>query len=102
MYGFTGIIQDLGFKKYANDTVRVIFGHHVRVGFCLWAIELARVMRKKPHFGIGIVWGAIPMSFPVFWISVYGRSLNSYGTGPNLWVKKKLVEFRQGTQDKIP
>ena len=27
----------------------------VRVGFCLWAIELARVMRKIPHFGVGIV-----------------------------------------------
>ena len=80
-------------------SVRVVFGHHVRVGFCLWAIELARVMRKIPHFGIGIIWGAIHMSFPVFWINVSGRSLNSYGTSPNLWVQKELVKFRQGTQD---
>ena len=40
-----------------------------------------------------------PMSSPVFWISVSGRSLNSYGTSPNLWVQKELVKFRQGTQD---
>ena len=79
--------------------VRVVFGHHVWVGLCLWAIELARVMRKIAHFGIGIVWGVIPMSFPVFWINVSGRSLNSYGTSPNLWVQKELVKFRQGTQD---
>ena len=79
--------------------VRVISGHHMRVGFCLWAIELARVMRKIPHFGIRIIWGAFPMSFPVFWISVSGRSMNSYGTSPNLWVQKELVKFRQGTQD---
>ena len=79
--------------------VRVIFGHHVWVGLCLWAIEPARVMREIPHFGIGIVWGAIPMSFPVFWISVSGCSLNSYGTSPNLWVQKKLIKFRQSTQD---
>ena len=79
--------------------VRVNFGHHMRVGFCLWTIELARVMRKMPHFGIGIVWRVIPMSFPVFWISISGRSLNSYGTSPNLWVQKELVKFRQGTQD---
>ena len=80
-------------------SVRVVFGHHVWVGLCLWAIELTRVVRKIPHFGIGIVWGAIPMSFPVFWISVSGRSLNSYGTSPNLWVKKELDKFRQCTQD---
>ena len=79
--------------------VRVVFGHHVWVGLCLWAIEPARVMRKIPHFGIGIVWGAIPMSFPVFWINVSGCSLNSYGTSPNLWVQKKLIKFRQSTQD---
>ena len=79
--------------------VRVIFGHHMWVCLCHWAIELARVMRKIPHFGIGIVWGAMPMSFPVFWISVSGRFLNSYGTSPNLWVQKKLVKFWQGTKD---
>ena len=38
-----------------KGTVRVVFGHHMRVGFCLWAIELTRVVRKIPHFGIGIV-----------------------------------------------
>ena len=79
--------------------VRVNFGHHMWVGFFLWAFEWARVMRKIPHFGIGIIWGAILMSFPVFWISVSGRSLNSYGTSPNLWVQKELVKFWQGIQD---
>ena len=54
---------------------------------------------KKPHFGMGIIRGAIPMSFTVFWITVSGRSLNSYGTSPNLRVQKELVKFRQGTQD---
>ena len=72
--------------------MRVVF-------WLLWAIELARVMKKIPHFGIGIIWGAIPMSFPVFWIGVSGRSLNSYGTSPTLWDQKKLVNFWQGTQD---
>ena len=71
----------------------------VRVGFCLWAIELARVMRKKPHFGVGIVWGAFPSGLPVFPVSVSGCSWNSHGTSPNLWVQKKLVKFRQCTQD---
>ena len=87
------------YSAFGHVTVRVGFGHHVRVGFCLWAIELTRVVRKIPHFGVRIVWGAIPMSFPVFWISVSGRSLNSYGTSPNLWVQKELVKFRQCTQD---
>ena len=77
-------------RIWFNIFVRVNFGHQMWVGFCLWAIELTRVVRKIPHF----VWGAIPMSFPVFWISVSGRSLNSYGTIPNSWVKKKLVKFR--------
>ena len=40
-----------------------------------------------------------PMSFPVFWISITRRSLNSYGTSPNSWVQKELVKFRQSTQD---
>ena len=38
-----------------SDTLRVGFGHHMRVGFCLWAIELTRVVRKISHFGIGII-----------------------------------------------
>ena len=90
-------------KRFRRSAIRenfnLIFCHHMRVDFCLWAIDLARVMRKIPHFGIGIIWGAIPMSFPIFWISISGRSLNSYGTSPNLWVQKELVKFRQGTQD---
>ena len=73
--------------------------HHVRVGFCLWAIELARVMREILHFGVGIDWGAIPSGLPVFPVSVSGCSWKSHGTSPNLWVQKKLVKFRQGTQD---
>ena len=68
----------------------------VRVGFCLWAIELARVIRKIRHFGVGIVWGAIPSGLPVFQISVSGCSWNSHGTSPNLWGQRKLVQFRQG------
>ena len=53
-------------KNFETAYVRVGFGHHMRVGFCLWAIQLTRVARKVPHFGIGIIRGAIPMSFPVF------------------------------------
>ena len=71
----------------------------VRVGFCLWAIQFTRVMSKIPHFGVGIVCGVIPSGLPVFRISVSGCSWNTYGTSPNLWVQKKLVRFRQGTQD---
>ena len=82
-----------------SGTVRVISCQHVRVSFCLWAIELTRVVRKIPHFGIGIIWRAIPMNFPVFWIRVSGRSVSGYRTSPNLWVQKELVKFRQCTQD---
>ena len=71
----------------------------MRVVFCLWAFKLARVMRKIPHFGVGIVWGLIPNGLPVFWIIVPGCSRNSYGTSSNFWVQKKLVKFWQGTQD---
>ena len=71
----------------------------VRVGFCLWAIELVWVMKKTAHFGVGIVWGAIPSVLPVFQISVSGCSWDSHGTRPNLWVQKKLVKFWQGSQD---
>ena len=74
-------------KKKA--TVRIGFGHHV----CLRTIELPWVVMKIPPFGIRIVWGAIPMNLPVFWVSVSRRSLK-YGTSPHLWVKKKLVKFR--------
>ena len=86
-------------KRISVGIVRVGFGHHVWVEFCLWAIGLARVVRKIPHFRIGIIWGAIPMSFPVFRISISGRSVSGYGTSPNLWVQKELVKFRQCTQD---
>ena len=71
----------------------------MRVVFCLWAVELTRVMRKIPHFGVGIGWGTMPSGLPVFWIIVPGCSRNSYGTSSNLWVQKKLVKFWQGTQD---
>ena len=54
---------------------------------------------KNTHFGVEIVWGAIPSGLPVFRIIVYGRSRNSYGTSPNLWVQKKPIKLRQGTQD---
>ena len=54
--------------------------HHVRVVFCLWAVEMNRVMKKVPHFGVGIVWETIPSGLPVFWIIVPGCSRNSYGT----------------------
>ena len=70
----------------------------VRVGFCIWAVEMTRVMKTVPHFGVGIVWGTIPSGLPVFWIIVPWCSRNSYGTSPNLWVQKKLVKFWQGTQ----
>ena len=69
----------------------------VRVGFCLWAFESARVMKKIPHFGVGIVWGAIPSGLPVFRISVSGRSWNSYGTSAIFWVQKNSSSF-----DKAP
>ena len=69
----------------------------VRVGFCLWAIELARVMKKIPHFGVRIAWGAITSGLPVFQISVSGCSWNSHGTSPNLWVQKNSSSF-----DKAP
>ena len=71
----------------------------VRVVFCIWPIELTRVMRKVPHSGVGIVWGAIPSVLPVFQNSVSGYSWDNHGTSPNLWVQKKLVKFWQGTQD---
>ena len=69
----TFCLYDISFSTHMTYFllfVRVSFGHHMRHGFCLWATELARVVRKIPHFRIGIVWGAIPMSFPVFWIRV--------------------------------
>ena len=71
----------------------------VMVVFFLWVVELTRVMRKIPHFGVGIVWGTIPSGLPVFWIIVPGCSRNSYGTSPNLWAQKKLVKFWRGTHD---
>ena len=70
-----------------------------RVGFCLWAVNLTRVAKKVPRFGAGIAWATIPSGFPVFWIVVPGCSRNSYGTGPKLWVQKKLLKFCQCTQD---
>ena len=48
----------------------------VRVDFCLWAVKMTRVVRKVPHFGVGIVWGTIPSDLPVFWIIVPGCSRN--------------------------
>ena len=73
--------------------------HHVRVVFCLWAVQMTRVMRKVPHFGAGIAWGAISSGLPVFWRIVPGCSRNSYVKSPNLWVQKKLVKLWQCTQD---
>ena len=73
--------------------------HHVRVVFCLWAVHTALVVRRVPHFGAGIVWGTIPRCSSVFPIIVPRCSRNGYGTSPNLWVQKKLVQLWQGTQD---
>ena len=81
-------------RPLINMVVRIGFRHHV----CLRTIELSRVVRKIPPFRIRIGWGAVPMNFPAFWVSVSRRSLK-YGTSPHLWVKEKLVKFRQGTQD---
>ena len=67
--------------------------------FSLWAVELTRVMKKIPHFGVGIVWGTIPSGLPVFWIIVPGCSRNSHGTSPNLWVQEEIIKLWQGSQD---
>ena len=71
----------------------------VGIVFCLWAVQMTRVVRRVPHFGAGIVWGTISSGFPIFWIIVPGCSRNGYGTSPNLWVQKKLAKLWQGTQD---
>ena len=42
-------------RLHTEFHVRVGFCHHMRIGFCRWAIELVRVVRKIPHFGIGII-----------------------------------------------
>ena len=73
--------------------------HLLRVIFCLSAGLTARVVRRVPHFRAGTVWGTIPGCFPVFWIIVPRCFRNGYGTDPNLWVQKKLVELWQGTQN---
>ena len=56
-------------------------------------------MRRDHRFGTWIVWGTIPIGFPVSWVAVPGWSRNGYGTSPNLWVQKKFVKFRQNTQN---
>ena len=56
-------------------------------------------MERAHHFGTGIVWGTIPSGFPVYWVAVPWSSRNGYGTSPYLWVQKKHVKFRQGTQN---
>ena len=60
---------------------------------------MSRMVTEVTRFGAEIVWGTIPSGFPVVWIIAPGSSRNGYGTSPNLWVQKKLVKFRQGTQD---
>ena len=85
------VVSEILLLLTRNDTVRVIF--------CLWAIQLTKVVRRVPHFGAGIVWGTIPSGFPVFWFIVPGCSRNGYGTSPNLSFQKKLVKLWQGTQD---
>ena len=54
-------------------------------------------MRRGHHFGTGIVWGTIPIGFPVFWFADPGCSRSGYGTSPNLWVQKK-----KSSLDKAP
>ena len=71
----------------------------VRILFHLWVIYNTTVMRRDSRFGAGIVWGTIPIVFPISWVAVPGCSRNGYGTSPNLWVQKKFVKLRQSTQD---
>ena len=56
-------------------------------------------MRRDHRFGTGIVWGTIPIGFPVAWVAVPGCSQNGYWTSSYLWVQKKFVKFRQSTQN---
>ena len=56
-------------------------------------------MGRDSRFGTGIVWGTIPIEFPVSWVAVPGCSRNDYGTSPNLWVQKKFVKLWQSTQN---
>ena len=48
--------------------MRVIFGHHRRVGFCLWAIELKEWWGKYPTSG----WGSSEERSP--WVSQFSES----------------------------
>ena len=56
-------------------------------------------MRRDHRFGVGIVWGTIPIGFPVSWVAIPRCSRNGYGRSPNLWLQKKFVNFRQSTQN---
>ena len=56
-------------------------------------------MRRGSRLGTGIVWGTVPIGFPISWVTGPGCSWSGYGTTtPNLWVRKKFVKFRQSTQ----
>ena len=90
--------DDVADRTLSKSVINMI----VRVLFYLWVVQLTRMMRRQSHLGAGIVWGAIPSCFPVFWIAVPGYSRNGYGTSLNLWVQKKFVKFRQSTQDTRP
>ena len=95
---YTRLVVSPYFRSWSCKPSQLLLGETVRVGFCLWVVNFTRVAREGPRFGAGIAWGTIPSGFPVFPVSVSGCSWNSHGTSPSLWVQKKLVKFRQGTQ----
>ena len=67
--------------------------------FLLRIVQVTRVVGGEHRFGTRIAEGTISSGFPVFLVVVPGCSRNNYGTGPNLWVQKKLVKHRQSTQN---
>ena len=66
---------------------------------CVWVNWRTVLTDGGSHFRMRIILGTILTWFLVFNVCVPGCSRNGSGVRPYLWVEKKLVLFRQSTQN---
>ena len=71
----------------------------VRNLVCVWVSWMTGLTDGGSHFRMTIILGTIVIWFLVFYVCVPECSGNGSGVRPYLWNQKKLVEFRQSTQN---
>ena len=82
-----------------TDTYQTGSISFVRSLVCVWVNWMTGLTDGGFHFRMRIILGTILIWFLVFHVCLPECSRNDSGVRPYLWVQKKLVKFRQSTQN---